>query len=201
MKTWSGAELAQFLASVRGDPLYPLWHLAAMTGLRRGELLGLKRCDVDLSRKLLVIRQTVIDVGGTCHVSKPKTNQGRRVVALDEETVRVIAAHMGCVNAESDAWLFSNGVGTHLSPGAVTRRFVQLSRDAGLPRIRLHDLRHTHATLALVAGVHPKIVSERLGHSTVAFTLDVYSHAIPHLQAEAAEDIARAVLRHSAASP
>ncbi|MDQ3877024.1 MAG: site-specific integrase [Actinomycetota bacterium] len=75
----------------------------------------------------------------------------------------------------------------------MTMRFAKLARDAGLPRIRLHDLRHTHATLALQAGIHPKIVSERLGHSTVAFTLDIYSHALSHMQTEAAEQIAALV--------
>jgi integrase len=83
--------------------------------------------------------------------------------------------------------------GSPLDPTAVSKRFVRLVADSGLPRIRLHDLRHTHATLALQAGVNPKIVSERLGHATVAFTLDVYSHALQHLQQEAADRVAALV--------
>jgi integrase len=92
-----------------------------------------------------------------------------------------------------DGLVFCRGDGSPLDPTAVSKRFVRLVADSGLPRIRLHDLRHTHATLALQAGVNPKIVSERLGHATVAFTLDVYSHALQHLQQEAADKAAALV--------
>jgi integrase len=87
--------------------------------------------------------------------------------------------------------MFGSYLRADFTPSAVTKRFRVLAEASGVPRIRLHDLRHTHATLALQAGVHPKIVSERLGHSTVSLTLDVYSHAVPHMQKDAAEQIAR----------
>jgi integrase len=193
MRTWTGPQVAAFLQAVKSHRLYPLWRLFAMTGLRRGEGLGLRRSDLDLPSKRLVVRQTLIDVGGKCLTSKPKTKRGGRVVALDEVTVRILNAHLAATDRADDAWLFTDRNGGHLNPGAVTREFVRLSTEAGLPRIRLHDLRHTHATLALEAGIHPKIVSERLGHSTVAFTLDVYSHSLGHMQAAAAEKIAEVV--------
>jgi integrase len=100
--------------------------------------------------------------------------------------------------AAGPAWqetglVFTRPDGRGVSPDYLTRRFCHLTRLAGLPVIRLHDLRHTHATLALQAGVHPKIVSERLGHATVSITLDTYSHALPSLQEEAAEAVAQVI--------
>lgn len=128
-------------------------------------------------------------------ISEPKTTRGRRVVALDDFTVDVLRRFRErTAGSSSDDLLFCYRTGNPLNPIDISKGFVRLCKRAGLRRIRLHDLRHTHATLALQAGVHPKIVSERLGHSTVAFTLDVYSHAIPHLQKQAAADIAALVL-------
>lgn len=189
--TWSADELRGFLEFVRNDRLYPLWLLLATTGMRRGEVLGLRWCDVDLERGEAAVRQTVISLNYVIALSEPKTAKGRRVVALDEHTVSGLRAYKKekAPAAEADL-LFSYRTGTPLNPIDISKGFVKLGREAGLRRIRLHDLRHTHATLALQAGIHPKIVSERLGHSTVAFTLDVYSHAIPHLQKEAASQIA-----------
>jgi integrase len=200
MSTWTACEVSTFLAAVKKDDLYPLWHLLAMTGLRRGEALGLRCNDVEPANRRLVVRQTWIEVGARCYISKPKTARGRRVVALDAGTSKILRRHvlLHMRRHAGSEWLFTDEDGLPLKPREVTRSFRQLVRGAGLPKIRLHDLRHTHATLALEAGVHPKIISERLGHSTVAFTLDVYSHAVAHLQAEAAEEIAQAVLRYGA---
>ncbi len=194
--TWSAAELRHFLQFVREDDLYPLWLLLATTGMRRGEVLGLRWCDVDLGRGEVAVRQTVVSHHHAIAISEPKTSRGRRVVALDDHTVYVLHRFkaVSCRGSD-DALLFSYSTGTPLNPSDISKWFVKLSHAAGLKRIRLHDLRHTHATLALQAGVHPKIVSERLGHSTIAFTLDVYSHAIPHLQREAAQDVAALVFR------
>jgi integrase len=192
MKTWTATELATFLAAIKNDDWYPLYHLIAMTGLRRGEALGLRWCDVDLERRELAVRQTVIQLRDGIHLSTPKSNRSARVVALDERTTSVLAGLRAGSERPND--LIFNRAGKPLRPVTVTKRFAVLIREVGVPKIRLHDLRHTHATLALQAGVHPKIVSERLGHSTVAFTLDVYSHAIPHLQTEAASQIADLVL-------
>lgn len=131
--------------------------------------------------------------------SDPKTARGRRSVALDSGTVAAIRDHrkrqaeerlaFGPAYRDSDL-VFAQEDGSPIDPDRFTKMFAAHVRDATLSRIRLHDLRHTHATLALAAGVHPKVVSERLGHATVSLTLDTYSHAIPALQEEAAEKVA-----------
>lgn len=193
--TWSADELRRFLEFVRADNLYPLWLLLATTGMRRGEVLGLRWCDIDLPRAEAAIRQTVVSHNYRIAMSEPKTARGRRLVALDGHTVAALEAYRDEKSPErDDELLFCYRTGTALNPIDISKRFIRLSKGAGLKRIRLHDLRHTHATLALQAGIHPKIVSERLGHSTISLTLDIYSHAIPHLQKEAAAEIATLVL-------
>ena len=191
MATWTAKELRSFLRFVSRDPLYPLWFLLATTGLRRGEALGLRWSDVDLEAGHIAVRQSLVPVNGKAQLSTPKTNRGRRVVAIDKRT-REVLAELRRRSTERDptALIFGSHCPAAMSPTAVTKRFRILAEASGLPPIRLHDLRHTHATLALEAGVHPKIVSERLGHSTVSLTLDVYSHAVPHMQKDAAEQIA-----------
>lgn len=146
--------------------------------------LGLRWADVDLSRQSLVVRPTVVSVGYEIHVSRPKSGKGRRVVALDSGSVDVLRAHRTRRSrADSDDFVFGDGC-QPLHQVKVSKAFGRAVRESGLPRIRLHDLRHTHATLALEAGIHPKIVSERLRHSTVALTLDIYSHALQHMQSK-----------------
>jgi len=198
MTTWSAEQLAAFLASVREDRLHALWHTLALTGMRRGEALGLRWEDVDLEHARLSVRRALIPAGREVIFSEPKTARGRRAIALDVETVEVLkgqAARQLAEQAGNETWIDSGYVftkenGEALHPEDVTRYFRSAVRQAMLPKIRLHDLRHTHATLALCAGIHPKVVSERLGHATVSFTLDVYSHAIPAMQEEAAAKIA-----------
>ena len=175
-----------------------MWVLFATTGMRRGEVLGLRWCDVDLESATIAVRQTLVSVGSELLFCPPKTARGKRVIALDNRTIQVIRRHMKQVgSAESDDLLFTQSDGTPLNPNRVTKTFHELIAAAGLPRIRLHDLRHTHATIALQAGVHPKIVSERLGHSTISLTLDVYSHAIPHMQRDAADRIGKLIFGKS----
>ncbi|MGH9196531.1 MAG: tyrosine-type recombinase/integrase [Acidimicrobiia bacterium] len=194
--TWTPTELSRFLDHVRDDDLCALWFVFAMTGLRRGEAIGLRWKDVDLQGKVIAIRQTLVQVGRELTVSTPKTARGSRVVAIDGATVKVLMHHRETQllqGVRHDDLVFRRN-GKPLDPRWVSKRFRSLVWQARLPRIRLHDLRHTHATLALKAGIHPKIVSERLGHSTISFTLDVYSHALPSMQAEAADQIASLVL-------
>ena len=193
--TWSADELRRFLDFVQNDKLYPLWLLLATTGMRRGEALGLRWCDLDLERGEAAIRQTVVSHHYVIAISEPKTVKGRRVVALDDHSVAALVRYKRekCPQRE-DEFVFCYRTKTPLNPIDISKGFVKLCKGAGLRRIRLHDLRHTHATLALQAGIHPKIVSERLGHSTIALTLDIYSHAIPHLQKEAAAELAALVL-------
>ena len=202
MKTWSGAQLAAFLEATSDDRLHGLWHLLALTGMRRGEALGLRWEDVDLEAGRLSVRRALIPNGKTVVVSEPKTARGRRVVALDPGTVNVLKAQAARQLQEQPEWdeassdsgyVFTKEDGTPYHPEVVSRFFRQAVKRAMLPEIRLHDLRHTNATLALRAGIHPKVVSERLGHATVSITLDTYSHAIPAMQEEAAARIAELV--------
>ena len=202
MRTWTPDELGSFLRSVEDDPYYAAWVLAANTGMRRGEVLGLRWQDIDFDRRRLSIRQTIISIDYQVEISEPKTARGRRSVALDSGTVTALRAHRAAQNQQKlklgEAYqdlglVFCREDGSSIHPDRFTQMFDKHVKESGLPRIRLHDLRHTHATLALAAGIHPKVVSERLGHSTVAFTMDVYSHAIPSMEAEAAETIANLV--------
>jgi len=199
VKTWSAGELALFLSAANGNRLYALWRLAATTGVRRGELLGLRWADVDLERGAMRIVRAYVRGAGGLHFGEPKTASGRRMIALDPVTVAAIRAHRAAQNRERLAWgpayrdgdlLFSREDGSPLDPDSISGTFERRVRELGLPRIRLHDLRHTHATLALAAGIHPKVVQERLGHSSITMTLDLYSHAIPAMQADAADRIA-----------
>jgi len=187
------------LKAVHDDRLSALWHTIAATGMRKGEAIGLRWIDVDLEAGRLSVRRALIPSGREVIVSEPKAVKGRRVSALDPGTVEVLKAQAARQLDEQrdwdDAWVetglvFTQGNGAALDPETVTRYFRQAVKRSMPPQIRLHDLRHTHATLALQAGIHPKVVSERLGHATVSITLDTYSHAIPAMQEEAAALIA-----------
>jgi len=202
LKTWSAAQLKAFLTATHGERLSPIWHLLAMTGMRRGEALGLRWEDVDIEAGRLSVRRALIPNGAVVVVSEPKTAKGRRSVALDPETVEMLKRQATQQLADQvkkgDAWsdtglVFTKADGEAWHPEVVSRFFRAAVRRSLLPVIRLHDLRHTHATLALRAGIHPKVVSERLGHATIAITLDTYSHAIPAMQEEAAVRIAELV--------
>ena len=149
------------------------------------------------------MRRALIPHGDGVIVSEPKTAKGRRQIALDAVMVEAFKAQAALQLSDQDnaevAWtetgyVFTRDDGEPLHPQSVSRAFDRAIAAAKLPRIRLHDLRHTHASLALAAGINPKVISERLGHATVSITLDTYSHAIPALQEEAAERIAGLVL-------
>ena len=200
MRTWTLAELQAFLRFTVEDEYHVGYVLAACCGLRRGEVCGLRWSDVNLDATgqfgpHLRVRQTLVEVDYVVTVSEPKTAKSRRVVALDPTVVAVLRRHRtrqhknrlacGAVYAEHDLVL-ARPDGAPVQPSNFVQVFARQIGEAGVPHIRFHDLRHTHATLSLQAGIHPKIVSERLGHSTAAFTLDIYSHAVPSLQAEAA---------------
>jgi integrase len=203
MKVWSAKELKMFLTSQQTSRLYPLWLTLATTGMRRGEILGLTWEDVDLEARRVSIRKTRVMLGYVTHVSEPKTRRGRRMIALDPATASSLKEQRHRQRKERLAaggkWkdtghLFTREDGEPYHPERVSKLFRRAAAQAGLPRIRLHDLRHTYATLALAAGIHPKVVSERLGHASIAITLDTYSHAVPALSEEAASRVAALVL-------
>ena len=199
MATWSATEVQRFLGHAAGDRLYAMWVVLLTTGMRRGEVAGLRWTDVDLSARRIAVRQARVAVGYDVAVAEPKTGRSRRTVALDAGTVGVLRAHRRRQSEErllaGDSWVDSGLVfvaanGEPLHPDRISKLFDRLVRATGLPRIRLHDCRHTFATLALQAGVHPKVVSDRLGHSSTTVTLDTYSHVVPALQEEAAAVVA-----------
>jgi integrase len=200
MKVWSAGDARKFLEGVTDDRLYAMWLLFVMTGMRRGEVLGLRWQDVDLANGSLAIRQTLVEVGYKSHFSEPKTKRSRRSVSIDPGTCDVLARHRERHESErlpivdTGDLVFTQPDGRPLQPQNVSQSFQNKIRRLGLPPIRLHDLRHTSATLALAAGIHPKVVSERLGHSSIAITLDTYSHVVPGLQEAAASTLASLVL-------
>lgn len=198
IRFWTPEELSAFLHSVRDDHLYALWHLAAMTGMRRGELLGLRWQDIDERGQRLSVRQTVISVAYEIQISTPKTHTAR-VVDLDPGTLKVLSTHRRTQQVERAAvgdtyedhdLVFCKDDGRPLHPDILRQTWEWRVKKSKLRRIRFHDLRHTHATIGLRAGVPVKVMSERLGHSTPAFTLQQYAHVIPGMQAEAAGAIA-----------
>ena len=186
--------------------LYPLWRFLAMTGCRRGEALGLTWRDLDTENGRVAIRRALVPINGRVCETEPKTKRGRRLIALDTETVAVLrqqaARQLAEQQALGDGWLDSGRVftaenGAQLHPERISALFARLARAAALPPIPLHGLRHTYASLALAKGVNAAIVPRRLGHATVAFTLDIYSHVLPQVDAEAAEVIAAFSMRAS----
>lgn len=202
MRTWSAETLREFLTACEGDRKHPAWLLLASTGMRRGEVLGLSWDDVDLETAQLAVRRTLVAVDMEVAFSDPKTQRSRRVVALDATTVaalrswrrRQLEDKLALGPAYDDqGFVFTRADGRPYDPNDFSREFDRRIKRLGLPRIRLHDLRHTWATLALQAGIHPKVVSERLGHSTIAITLDIYSHVTPTLQREAASIVAATI--------
>jgi integrase len=199
---WSPEDVVRFLEASRNHRYGPLYRLILFTGLRRGEALGLHWRHVDLERRHLVVEMQVIDAGQGPELGEPKTRSGRRIVPIDQSTVDLLTAVRAAQQQQCLSWgqpwdpfglVFARPDGSMLRPDNVTAAFVRSTQRAGVPRIRLHDLRHTHASLALAAGVEMKVVSDRLGHSTVSITADLYTHVIPKVAREAADRIAASI--------
>ena len=204
VQAWDAATLRTFLSRSResGDRLHALWVLLATTGMRRGEAIGLRWKDVDLDKGRLSVVQTITQTRSKVMIGEPKTSSGRRSIALDDATVGVLRDHRKAMLEErmlvgpdfsDEGLVFHHPDGACLRPDAVSAQFVRRVGQYDLPRLTLHGLRHTWATLALEQGIHPRVVQERLGHSTIAITLGIYSHVSPTLHDEAAERIARLI--------
>ncbi len=186
-------ESRRFLTAARTSPHYAFFTLLLSTGLRPSEALALRWQDVDLKRHALRITRTVKRHGGVWLFDEPKTKKSRRVVDYPMSLNEVLLEHRA-KQAEligEGELVFSSLEGTPLhEKNILTRYYRPLLTAAELPKeMRLYDLRHTHASLLLLAGVHPKVVSERLGHSSVVITLDTYSHIIPSLQRDGADKL------------
>ena len=193
--TLSAAQTRTFLEAAQGDRFESLYVLALTTGMRLGELLGLRWQDVDLAAPMLQVRHTLLRLRDGLQLTEPKTARSRRRVSLGVSAVDALRHHrarqaaarlrLGQVWEDHDL-VFANEIGKPVEAGNLLRRsFWPLLAKAELPRIRFHDLRHTAATLHLQQGVHPKVVSELLGHSSIGLTLDTYSHVLPDMQQQA----------------
>ena len=198
MHAFTPEQAAQLLAAT-GDSLSwrAFFTLAITTGMRVGELKGLRWSDVDLGKQFLVVTQIAQAINGQGIITKPpKTAGSRRRIALSSDVVQLLRQHKAAQNeqrlARGAAWqhndlVFVGRNGQPLQDTTIFLRFKRTCQAAGVPVIRIHDLRHTAATLMLTAGVHPKVVSERLGHSNIAITLQTYSHVSETLQRQAAD--------------
>lgn len=199
MWTWTPEQLRTFFEGMANHRLAAAYLLKATTGMRRGEILGLRWSDVDFKAHRLNVRHTILSIAYEITEGAPKTAKGRRSITLDPETLRVLGAHRAAQRTEKARaggryedhdLVFPRNDGRPVHPDYFSQTFDRTVRRLGLPKIRLHDLRHTHATLGFAAGVPVKVMSERLGHATVAFTQDVYMHAVPALEEAAADQIA-----------
>lgn len=195
MKTFDTAQTADALAELRKTRFLIAYLLAAVCGLRRGEITALRWEHVDLNAATLSIVETARQIKTEVSYKPTKSEKGRPV-ALSSLMVEELRAHRARQAEEllklglklgRDSFVYAQPDGSPLKPGSVTNEWKRLVAKHKLPKIRLHDLRHTHATALLKSGVHPKIASERLGHSTIAITLDLYSHVMPNMQADAIE--------------
>jgi len=168
--------------------------------MRRNELLGLRWEDFDEKAATISINRGLVAIDYEVHETRGKTPRSRRRIDLDPATVGVLAAWREWQRAEQRAagiegagWMFTDGGGQPIHPHAISQAFERIVRRAGVPVIRLHELRHTHGTLLIAAGVPVKVVSERLGHAMPAFTIETYQHVLPGMQADAARVFERLV--------
>jgi len=196
---WTGDQLATFIEAATGDRLFAFWRLLCSTGARRGELVGVLWEDLDLKKGRWRVRRALTVVNGSPSWSEPKTKSSRRTIALDADDVGALRWHQRRQSAaratleelglpyHDGGLVFCQEDGRALHPNVVSRWFTKLAERAELPHIRLHDVRHSVATALLGADVPVKVVSERLGHSSTAFTMDVYASVLPDMQRDASE--------------
>jgi len=189
-------QVIKFLNSIKEDRLYAAFLLDIGSGLRRGELLALRWKDVDLKNGVIKVRQSLARVKGEWLFQEPKSEKSKRSVPMPDDIIVELKSHKARQNKEKllagDAYkkdydlVFATPDGRPLETRSFLRHFEKLLEEAGLPKVRFHDIRHTYATLLLEAGEHPKVVQELLGHSQITMTLDTYSHVMPELKHAAA---------------
>lgn len=196
MKTLDQSQTLQLIQVAEGNRYQLLYWVAVTTGLRQGELFGLKWSDVNWQNCKIHIQRQVQRRKGGLEFCEPKSASGRRVITLGQTTIKKLRDHYITQQKEmlqlGDKWnnfdlIFCTQVGSPLEPANVLKSFKRMLKRASLPDIRFHDLRHTAATLMLMEGINPKVVQERLGHSDISLTLNTYSHVLPSMQEEAAE--------------
>jgi integrase len=197
MLVWDKEQVNRFLRLIKDERLFTLFYLALMTGMRQGELLGLRWKDIDLENHSLSVKQVLSHNGKEFHTGA-KTKAGNRTITLSEDTVLKLKRHRKIQLEEKIQFggefnkpdlVFCSQAGTPMNPRNVNRRFDQLVDIHQMPSISFHGLRHTHATILLSQGVNVKVISERLGHSNIKITLQTYSHVLPTMQQEAAKKL------------
>ena len=197
LKVWDVEEVKSFLATAQDSRYYIAFLLALTTGMRQGEILALRWKDIDFNNNILAVKQTLSHTGNKI-IPGAKTKAGLRSITLPTETVNALVKHKKMIQYEKKMTevlyndydlIVCTNVGTPCNPRNLSRSFYSLIEKSKVSRIRFHDLRHTHATLLLKQGIHPKIVAERLGHATIRITLDTYSHVLPTMQLETANKI------------
>ena len=190
MQFWEADQMNEFLDKNIDSEYYPLFYTALTTGMRRSELLGLRWQDIDLLMCQLAVRRTLKHLQGGAYVFEDvKTEKSRRTIALSPNSTAILSKLFDSRSgklATPEAQVFCGPAGQPMRPNTVSRAWQLGCKKAGVKVIRLHDARHTHATLLLKQGVHPKVVQERLGHASIAITLDLYSHVVQGLQESAA---------------
>lgn len=202
INTWNIEQASSFLEHTKGEFFHIAYVIAIYTGMRKGEILGLRWKDIDMEASRLSIRQTIYRTRVGLIFQEPKTKSSKRVVALPDIVIQSLKKQ----KHEQNKWkiqlgpafldhdlVVTNYEGKPVDPRNLTRHFTKMIKECELPKIRFHDLRHTHATIMLQLGEHPKVVSERLGHSRVAITMDTYSHVTPDMQKEASDKFAAAI--------
>jgi integrase len=194
MRTLTPAEVEFLFGMVQDSPIYPATYTAVSTGLRQAELLGLRWRDIDLDMLSISVSQALYKRRGVCQFKEPKTAHSRRRVAMTPKLALFLREYRA--ERESMYWqlgkpltlddlVFASVEGKPLDPSTLSHEFARIAKQAGLENVRFHDLRHTFASLMLLRGAKPKVISEALGHSSVAFTMDVCSHIIDGMQEDA----------------
>ncbi len=197
---WTAAQTAQFLRGIADDPLYACYHLITLRGLRRGEATGLAWPQVDLGTAETTISQQLQEHSGQPVLLPPKSVASLRTIALDWSTVDALQRHRDTQQRSfgvdrPDGFVFVRPDGRPYSPGYLSHRFTRMVAALGLPPIRLHDLRHGAATLALASGADLKAIQDMLGHASIVITADTYTSVLPEVARRTAEGIARLIMQ------
>jgi integrase len=215
MSVWNHEQVMAFLDFVMKSktwaPYHPIFYVTLFTGMRRSEVLAVRWCDFDLERGSISVNRGLHQLNdGSLEFRQPKSAASRRMIDITPSTISVLGEHkerhkayrlmLGCHMSEDDL-IFCSPEGSPLRPNSVGRAWAKAVLQSGLPRIRMHDARHTHATILLKQGVNPKVVKERLGHASVQTTLDLYSHVVPGMQRDAALQFDRLMLGEDKEKP
>lgn len=204
-RTWSVEESNRFLIHSKNSRINIAYILAIYTGMRKGEVLGLRWRDVDFNARTISVLQTLNLIKGKLTFGKPKSKSSQRRISIPDYVIRKLLEHKEIQKQEKE--IFSYAYNDHdlvvaaengqpIWPRNLQRNFNNLILQSNVPKIRFHDLRHTHATIMLLNGEHPKVVSERLGHNRIGITLDTYSHVLPDMQRESADNFAQIMNPH-----